>query len=170
MAQTIKLKRGTSANLGSLTLQSGEPAFCTDNGKLYIGNGADKVLINPDSSNSVTSVAGKTGVVTLVKNDVGLGNVDNTSDLNKPISTATQTALNGKAASSHTHNYAGSSSEGGSATTALACTGNSATATKLATARTIAVVGAVTGSGNFDGSGNVSITTTFASDIDGGTF
>lgn len=30
------------------------------------------------------------------KNDIGLGNVDNTSDLNKPISTATQTALNGK--------------------------------------------------------------------------
>lgn len=30
----------------------------------------------------------------LVKADVGLGNVDNTSDLNKPISTATQTALN----------------------------------------------------------------------------
>lgn len=46
--------------------------------------------------NTVDSVAGKTGVVTLDKNDVGLGNVDNTSDLNKPISTATQTALNGK--------------------------------------------------------------------------
>lgn len=46
--------------------------------------------------NTVTSVAGKTGVVTLQKSDVGLGNVDNTSDLNKPISTATQTALNGK--------------------------------------------------------------------------
>lgn len=30
------------------------------------------------------------------KNDIGLGNVDNTSDLNKPISTATQTALNAK--------------------------------------------------------------------------
>jgi hypothetical protein len=30
------------------------------------------------------------------KADVGLGNVDNTSDLNKPISTATQTALNAK--------------------------------------------------------------------------
>lgn len=28
------------------------------------------------------------------KSDVGLGNVDNTSDVNKPISTATQTALN----------------------------------------------------------------------------
>lgn len=46
--------------------------------------------------NTVASVAGKTGEVSLVKADVGLGDVDNTSDLNKPISTATQTALNGK--------------------------------------------------------------------------
>ena len=35
----------------------------------------------------------KTDLV-LVKADVGLGNVDNTSDANKPVSTATQTALN----------------------------------------------------------------------------
>jgi hypothetical protein len=33
---------------------------------------------------------------TIDKASVGLGNVDNTSDLNKPISTATQTALNAK--------------------------------------------------------------------------
>lgn len=33
----------------------------------------------------------------LSKSDVGLANVDNTSDLDKPISTATQTALNAKA-------------------------------------------------------------------------
>lgn len=32
----------------------------------------------------------------IVKGDVGLGNVDNTSDANKPVSTATQTALDGK--------------------------------------------------------------------------
>jgi hypothetical protein len=44
----------------------------------------------------VQSVAGKTGAVTLDKSDVGLANVDNTSDLDKPISTATQTALDGK--------------------------------------------------------------------------
>lgn len=44
----------------------------------------------------VTSVAGKTGAVTLAKGDVGLSNVDNTSDANKPISTATQTALDAK--------------------------------------------------------------------------
>jgi hypothetical protein len=44
--------------------------------------------------NTVTSVASKTGAVTLVKADVGLANVDNTSDANKPVSTAQQTALN----------------------------------------------------------------------------
>ena len=35
--------------------------------------------------------------VTINKSGIGLGNVDNTSDANKPISTATQTALNKKA-------------------------------------------------------------------------
>ena len=65
-----------------------------------------------------------------------------------------QTQLNGKAASSHTHNYAGSSSAGGAATSA----------NKLATARTISLAGDVTGSTSFDGSGNVSITATVADD------
>lgn len=36
------------------------------------------------------------GNIDLVKADVGLSNVDNTSDINKPISTATQTALDDK--------------------------------------------------------------------------
>lgn len=45
----------------------------------------------------VQSVASKTGAVTLAKGDVGLGNVDNTTDANKPVSTAQQTALNAKA-------------------------------------------------------------------------
>lgn len=44
----------------------------------------------------VQSVAGRTGAVTLAKSDVGLGNVDNTSDADKPVSTATQNALDGK--------------------------------------------------------------------------
>jgi hypothetical protein len=39
--------------------------------------------------------------VTVTASDVGLGNVDNTSDLNKPISTATQTALNAKEATAN---------------------------------------------------------------------
>ena len=41
----------------------------------------------------VTSVAGRTGAVTLTKTDVGLSNVDNTSDTNKPVSTPQATAI-----------------------------------------------------------------------------
>ena len=62
--------------------------------------------------NTVTSVAGKTGAVALVKGDVGLSNVDNTSDANKPVSTATQTALNLKANAS-TQIIAGTGLTGG---------------------------------------------------------
>jgi hypothetical protein len=51
----------------------------------------------------VTSVAGKTGAVTLAKADVGLANVDNTSDTAKPVSTAQQTALDLKADKSTTY-------------------------------------------------------------------
>lgn len=43
-------------------------------------------------SDTVTSVAGRTGDVVLTKNDVGLSSVDNTSDSNKPVSTAQATA------------------------------------------------------------------------------
>lgn len=35
--------------------------------------------------------------------EIGLGNVDNTADIDKPISTATQTALDGKSDTGHTH-------------------------------------------------------------------
>lgn len=37
------------------------------------------------------------------RTNLGLGSVDNTADLDKPISTATQTALNGKASTGHAH-------------------------------------------------------------------
>ena len=37
-----------------------------------------------------------TGDVTVAKSDLGLGSVDNTSDADKPISTATQAALDAK--------------------------------------------------------------------------
>ncbi len=47
-------------------------------------------------SSDVTSVNGRTGDVVLNKSDVLLGNVDNTSDIDKPISTAVQDALNTK--------------------------------------------------------------------------
>lgn len=44
-------------------------------------------------TDAVLSVAGRTGAITLAKADVGLGNVDNTSDADKPVSTAQAAAL-----------------------------------------------------------------------------
>lgn len=45
----------------------------------------------------VQSVNGYVGSVALTKSDLGLANVDNTGDINKPVSTATQIALDFKA-------------------------------------------------------------------------
>lgn len=49
---------------------------------------------------SVISVNNMTGEVVLTKANIGLGNVDNTSDANKPVSTAQQAALNNKVSKS----------------------------------------------------------------------
>ena len=59
------------------------------------------------SGTSIKTLEGQSllgsGNIDLSKSDVGLGNVDNTSDANKPISTATQTALDLKANTSQLH-------------------------------------------------------------------
>jgi hypothetical protein len=51
-----------------------------------------------DQSGSTVDAAASAIAALATKATVGLGNADNTSDLNKPVSTATQTALDGKAA------------------------------------------------------------------------
>lgn len=63
----------------------------------------NKINTTGTGASGVSSVNTRTGDVTLTKADVGLSNVDNTSDANKPVSTAVQTALNSKAAANHTH-------------------------------------------------------------------
>ena len=89
---------GSEAAMLALTGQSGDWCTRTDVAMTYIITGPDPSIITDWTSVSypaapVDSVNGQTGVVTLAKGDIGLGNVDNTSDLNKPISTATQSAL-----------------------------------------------------------------------------
>lgn len=72
-----------------------------DTGVMTIVPGDNVTVDSTDPANPVVSaddapvdsVNGQTGVVVLDKSDVGLSNVDNTSDADKPISTATQTAL-----------------------------------------------------------------------------
>jgi Major tropism determinant N-terminal domain len=84
----------------ALTAERGDMAIRTDNGKTFVlSTDAPATLADwkeITASGAVTSVAGKTGTVTLAKADVGLSNVDNTSDASKPVSTAQQTALNAK--------------------------------------------------------------------------
>ena len=51
----------------------------------------------------IAHIANKSNPHSVTKAQVGLGNVDNTADKNKPISSATQTALDGKSDKTHTH-------------------------------------------------------------------
>ena len=104
------------------------------------GNGSTFSITTQDSTTSLA----------------GLGITATAAELNymDGVTSNVQTQLNGKAPSSHTHNYAGSSSAGGAANSAV----------KLQTARTISLTGDVTGSTTFDGSGNVSINATVADD------
>lgn len=73
----------------------------TENVQTQIDNKQDKItitgILQGDGQGNIAAVESiGVEVVTLNKSDVGLGNVDNTSDANKPISTATQTALDKK--------------------------------------------------------------------------
>lgn len=82
----------------ALTAQRGDIAKRTDlNGQSFVlsadapGTLGNWVALNTTSD--VTSVNGQTGVVVVTKTDVGLANADNTSDVNKPVSTAQATAI-----------------------------------------------------------------------------
>ena len=65
-----------------------------DTHKTYRWSGATYIEVSPSDVNSVN---GHTGIVVLTKSDIGLSEVDNTSDADKPVSTATQSALDLKA-------------------------------------------------------------------------
>jgi polysaccharide deacetylase/baseplate protein BppL/uncharacterized protein DUF5907 len=103
--QSVNGKTGTSVTLNASDV--GAPTTLAADSDVVIASPADTQVLAYESASSkwknktaptapVSSVAGKTGAVTLVKADVGLSSIDNTSDANKPVSIATQTALNAK--------------------------------------------------------------------------
>jgi hypothetical protein len=96
---------------------------------------------------------GGTGVNSLtgLKTALTLNNVNNTTDLTKPISTLTQTALDLKLNAADTSKYTKQTYSDSALLTKLNTTGNAATATKLATSRNINGIG-------FDGSGDITVT------------
>ena len=87
---------GTSANDGTGDALRNAFIKCNDNFDELDFTKQDELV----SGTNIKTIEGQSligpGNIDLTKSDVGLGNVDNTSDLNKPISTATQTALNAK--------------------------------------------------------------------------
>ena len=96
---TIPLADGTNAGLlepSKYTIL--ENTSGTNTGDQDLSGKQDNLV----SGTNIKTIEGQSllgsGNIDLAKSDVGLSNVDNTSDSNKPISTATQTALDGKQA------------------------------------------------------------------------
>jgi hypothetical protein len=91
----------TALNAKQNTLVSGT-SIKTINSTSLLGSGDVAVQPTLVSGTNIKTIEGQSllgsGNIDLTKSDVGLANVDNTSDANKPISTATQTALNAKQA------------------------------------------------------------------------
>lgn len=110
-----------------------------------IESGATKTIVDDALSSSSTNPVQNAAVATAIDN---INNRLGESSVSDQI-------VAYAAPLSHTHNYAGSSSAGGAATSAE----------KLATARAITLSGAVNGTASFDGSGDANIQTTFPENI-----
>jgi hypothetical protein len=92
---TVQTAASQAAQL-ALTTQEGDVVVRTDTNVTYMRNAgvagtmADFTLLNTPTD-AVTSVNSQTGAVVLAKGDVGLGNVDNTSDTTKNAAAVTLT-------------------------------------------------------------------------------
>ncbi|MHA8083663.1 beta strand repeat-containing protein [Aquirufa sp. A-Brett2-15D] len=157
----------SSATVGSIAVR-------TDANKNYVlsalpastlGNWIE--LLTPAAP--VQAVNGYTGSVNLTQTDLGLSNVNNTSDINKPVSSAMQTALDLKANSTDVNTALATKISTIDANAALALKANStdvntALATKISTADATAAlnlkldankVGAARGVASLDAAGKV---------------
>lgn len=191
----FKISKGLKNNLPS-SKTDGWCYFTTDDGKFWIDykdtdNALKRKAVNAayaDAATKATQDSSGNNIVNTYATKTALKSV---SDLVGSTSVSSQitNAIASKADKTHTHNYAGSSSAGGSANSAVkldssagdantpvyfsggkpvACTsldldtsGNAATATKLKTARTIGLGTGATGTAtSFDGSGNITIPVT----------
>jgi len=157
----------SSATIGSIAVR-------TDVNKNYVlsalpastlGNWIE--LLTPAAP--VQAVNGYTGNVNLTKTDLGLGEVNNTSDINKPVSNATQAALDSKANSTDVNTALATKISTADVNAALGLKANTtdvntALATKISNADATAAlalkldankVGALSGVASLDASGKV---------------
>lgn len=95
-ASTATSAASAASDSADAAAASAAAAEAAANGEI----GANTILGNNTGSTAAASALSVSDVKTLLnyaKGDIGLGNVDNTSDANKPVSTAQQTALDAKA-------------------------------------------------------------------------
>lgn len=93
---TAPTNGNVNVDTGVMTVNSISPT----NGNVNVNVGVTNVAYDTTNKKfTKTTESGTTDIVAVsaLKTDMDLANVDNTSDANKPISTATQTALNAKA-------------------------------------------------------------------------
>ena len=110
---TITLKNKNGVSLGTVTVPDNNTTYSAGTGislsgttfsnsgvrSVATGSTNGTIAVNTNGTTSDVAVKGLAALAykaSLSKSDVGLGNVDNTSDLNKPISSATQSALASK--------------------------------------------------------------------------
>jgi len=69
---SLKLRRGTNVERGTVTPADGEPIWCSDTKQLYVGDGstAGGIAVDAGGSAPVDSVNGQTGVVILDTDDL----------------------------------------------------------------------------------------------------
>ena len=119
-AINVLFTRIESTALNSTSIVDGQLIYVTDTGAIYLDNGTARIQIgnsNTEYNTLVSDITQNTQDILTKANQsallahindignphqvtamqVGLGNVDNTADVDKPISTSTQTALNLKA-------------------------------------------------------------------------
>ena len=92
------LKYSPTVTLGSVLTDDGltlSDKFA-ENGDKYTGTAAKAESVEWSKVTGKPTTLEEFGITDITKESVGLDNVDNTSDLDKPISNATQSALNNK--------------------------------------------------------------------------
>lgn len=94
---------GTYTNGAAAVLTRDTVLDSSTGSKLNLAAGSKNVFITTAASYLTGHISSTSNPHSVTKAQVGLTNVDDTSDADKPVSTATQTALDAKADSSHTH-------------------------------------------------------------------